>query len=78
MQGRQHQPCAGGRRSLSPSCLRSTCSSCCASAREQAGAPQQPSSAGAAGGGSPVGRNGDSPGVSAGRGALTGLDKESK
>lgn len=77
-QGRQDQPHTGGTRSLSPSCLRSTCSSCCASAREQTEVPQQPRSGGTVGGGGPAGRKGGSPGASAGRGALTGLDKESK
>lgn len=80
-QGRQDQPHAGGKCSLSPSCLLSTCSSCCASAKEQTGVPQQPRSGGAggaAGGVGRAGRKGGSPGGSAGRGALTGLDKESK
>lgn len=77
MQGRQDQPHSGGTRSLSPSCLWSTCSSCCASAREQTGFPQQPRSRGTVGKGGPAGRNGGSPGASAGRGALMGLDKES-
>lgn len=63
--------------SLSPSCLRSTCSSCCASAREQSGVPQQPRSGAVVGGGGPAGRKGLSPGATAGRVALMGLDKES-